>query len=502
MKSALLAVVLFAAAAQAEPCVAQDAGGGGDVTSLADNRFQWPTREHLARVLLLRDYNTRVVLLGTGLLGVVAGVVGSFMLLRQRSLVGDVVSHASLPGIAIAFLLVEALTPGEGRRLPSLLMGALTAGLIGVGCVVAIRRFSRIKEDAALAIVLSVFFGLGIVLFSVVQRIPTSNVAGLQGFIFGKAAALVAGDVWLIAAASLVVLAICAAMFKEFTVLCFDDDYAASMGWPVVTLDLLLMGLVAVVTVIGLESVGLLLVVALLITPAVSARFWTDHLPSLVTGAGILGGLTALIGTLASALFSHLPTGAIIVLVGCAFFIISMLGSIRHGAVRRWLSERALERKIDEQHLLRSCFEFLESVAENQRRPIDARIAQGAVPLSALLSAQSWSPRRLHRLIGRAERGELVYQTASDSVRLTTLGWERARQIARNHRLWELYLIQQADVAPTRVDRYADMIEHVLEPELIKQLEIQLADEDPHLLAVPPSPHELTAAGHEERLVP
>ncbi|MBX7168701.1 MAG: metal ABC transporter permease [Pirellulales bacterium] len=489
-----MALVLVLAGTDTRRVEAADtASPSPEVTSLADNRFTWPSRERLVRVLTLRDYNTRIVLVGTALLGAVAGVVGTFMLLRKRSLVGDVVSHASLPGIAAAFLWMEALSPGGGRWLPGLLLGALLAGFAGMACVVAISRLTRIKEDAALAIVLSVFFGFGIVLFTVVQAIPSGTVAGLQGFIFGKAAALVAADVQLIAWTSLVALTVCAAFFKEFSLLCFDDGYAAASGWPVVALDLLLMALVSTVTVIGLQSVGLLMVVALLIVPAVSARFWTDHLPALVIGAGTLGCLTAVAGTLSSALFSRLPTGAIIVLCGCAAFLLSMFASPRHGLVRRWIVQHKLQASIDRQHLLRACFEYLEDHAAESVDGATARV----VPLQALATARAWPPRTLRRLINAAERDELLYQTDAASCQLTEAGWHRAKQVARNHRLWELYLISRADVAPQRVDRYADMIEHVLEPEIVLQLEAQLAAQSADRVVVPPSPHGPLARGEE-----
>ena len=206
----------------------------------------------IIRVLTLQDYNTRVVLLGTMLLGVTSGIVGTFMLLRRQALIGDVVSHSALPGVAIAFLIGEAFSPGSGRSLHWLLAGAASTGLLAVVCVGIIRRYSVVKPDAALATVLGVFFGFGAVLFKTVQELPTGNQAGLQQFILGSASTMIAADVALIAKATAVVLVLSLLLFKELAILIFDEDFAAAQGWPVGLLYLGLTGLVVGITVIGL----------------------------------------------------------------------------------------------------------------------------------------------------------------------------------------------------------------------------------------------------------
>jgi manganese/zinc/iron transport system permease protein len=223
------------------------------------------------RLLTLQDYNTRVVLVGVTLLGFGAGVMGTFMLLRKRAMMGDALAHATLPGIALAFILVSWLG-GDGKSLVWLLTGAVATGVLGMGSVLAIRHGSRLKEDAALGIVLSVFFGLGVVGLSIAQQMSTGNAAGLESFIYGKTASMLARDAWLTAGASVVVAAGAGLLFKEFALVCFDQGYAAAQGWPVLRLDAIMMALVVLVTVIGLQAVGLILVVALLILPAAAAR--------------------------------------------------------------------------------------------------------------------------------------------------------------------------------------------------------------------------------------
>ena len=457
--------------------------------SLVDNRFTWPTWNKFFRVVTLRDYNTKVVTLGTLLLGICAGTVGVFMLLRKRSLVGDVVGHASLPGIAIAFIVMETIRPNSGRSLPGLLSGALATGIIGVLCTMAIHRYTRLKDDAAMAIVLSVFFGLGITLFTIVQKLPTGGQAGLRDFIYGNAASIGKTDVQLIAIATAIVLAICCSLFKEFSLLCFDEDYAATQGWPVLRLDLMLMGVVVAVSVIGLQSVGLLLIVAMLIIPATSARFWTDRLGRMTLISATLGGLTAFVGIMVSALFPRLAAGAVIVLVGSVFFLISMTLGIRHGVIRRVLIHHRLRRRVGRHDLLRTFYECLEPLPKDSDAPITSQSTQQSVEFGRLLTMRSWTTDRLERLLKSAVKDGLMRR---DSVkyRLTETGNSEAQRVVRNHRLWEIFLITYADIAPSHVDRDADRIEHVLEPELLNELEELLIQRFPELKILP-SPHPL-----------
>lgn len=430
--------------------------------------------------------NTPIVLLGTTILGVAGGVVGTFMLLRKRSLMGDVISHSALPGIVIAFIGLEMWQPGSGKSWWGLLTGAVVTGVLGMLAVVALRRFPRIKEDAAMAIVLGVFFGFGASLLSVVQNMKTGSEAGLPHFIYGNTAVLVTSDVWMIAGACILVLCVCGLLLKEFSLVAFDEQFAGAQGWPVQLLDIALMGLVVAVTVVGLQSVGLLLIVAIMIIPAVAARFWTDHLPTMTLAAAALGGVSAAIGTLVSS-NSKAPAGAIIVLAAAAFFAISLAIGTRRGLVRRLASEWRMRRRIAQHHLLRAIYEIAETQQQKTGEP--GVSAPGAtVSMDQLQTARSWSAPELTRLLHRCQREDLVESIGQIRWRLTPHGAQEAARVVRNHRLWELYLIHYADVATTHVDRDADMIEHVLRPELIRELEVLLSRQYP-VGAVPPSPH-------------
>ncbi len=441
---------------------------------VADTSSDWPGADQLVRALTLRDYNTRVVVLGTTCLGIAAGVVGTFAYLRKRALMGDALSHATLPGVAAVFLLTAR------KDLALLVSGAAVTGVLGVLAVVGIRRYSRLKEDAAIGIVLSVFFGAGMVLLSLVQQMDTGQQAGLETFIYGKAAAMLKREAWLIAGTALAVVLGAVLLFKEFRLVCFDQQFAAAQGWPVTLIDLLMMALVVLTTVIGLQAVGLILVVALLIIPAAAARFWTDQMVTMTVLAGVLGAVSGWLGSTVSALLPRMPTGAVIVICAGVLFGLSMLGAPKRGVLasvsRRW----RLARKVGHQHLLRALAECEEQHGEGVTLGVEQ-----------LLAKRSWSRVHVHRLIRWAARGALLTRLAPDRVSLTAAGRAAAQRILRNHRLWEMYLIQYADIAPSHVDRDADEVEHVLSNGTIAELERALAEKS----RIPPSPHaaEVTA---------
>lgn len=435
----------------------------------------------LIELLTLSDYNTRVVTLGVTLLGIASGVVGGFLLLRKRALLGDVVSHATLPGIAAAFI-VTAELGAVSKSLPVLLGGGVISATLGVLAVLAIVRFTRLKEDAALGIVLSVFFGAGVAGLGIIQKMQVGHAAGLQSFIYGKTASMVASDAALIAIVSAMVIIGCWLLRKELRLLCFDPQFAAAQGWPVLVLDVVLMGLVVALTVIGLQAVGLILMVALLIIPPAAARFWTQRLGWMVVVAGVLGGVCGFLGAAVSALAPRLPAGAVIVLVAGGAFALSLLIGPARGVVFRLAERWRLQAKVFRQHLLRAMYELSDHPSRGT----------AAVTIDDLLRARSWSRRRLARVLRQAEQCGWI-RVSGSTVELTEAGRTAAWRLTRNHRLWELYLITHADIAPSHVDRDADQVEHVLDPSLVAELERALSRTHPDL-AAPPSPHSLAGA--------
>jgi manganese/zinc/iron transport system permease protein len=458
-------------------------------SGLAGSQIQWPSAQELLRVLTFQDYNTRVVIAGTTLLGLASGLVGTFLLLRKRALLSDAISHATLPGIALAFIAMSAIW-GDGKNLLGLIAGAAVFSILGTASVVFIQKYTRLKDDAALGIVLSVFFGLGIALLGLATRMKTGNAAGLSSFIYGKTASMLFSDALLIGLAALAAIVFCVLFFKEFALICFDADYGATQGWPVTRLDFLLMGLVVGVTVIGLQAVGLILVVALLIIPAAGARFWTFRLRNMLWLSGVFGALSGMLGSGLSALMANLPAGAVIVLTASALFLFSMVFGFARGILILVLERYKLRRRILKENLLRDLYEWFESthVAADESIPTtDPHIS--APTVDDLLSRRSWSRGQLLRTVKRLAASQDLTADARNRLRFTEQGIRAAKNIVRKHRLWEAYLISHADVATGMVDLSADRIEHILDEDIIGQLERLFPNVNPKEL--PESPHVL-----------
>lgn len=269
-------------------------------------------------------YNATLVAIGAGLLGVAAGVIGAFLYFRKRSLMSDAISHATLPGVAIAFLVMVALG-GEGRNLVGLLTGAALSSLAGLWLVHWINRNTRLGEDAAIGAILSVFFGFGIVLLTVIQTIGAGRQAGLESFLLGSTAGMLRADAYVIAVGGALALIACLILRRPMTLVSFDAEYAATQGLRPGRVDMAMMTLALAVTVIGLKVVGLILIVALLILPAVAARFWSDRSEVVALLAGVIGGVSGAVGAVISSLAPGLPTGPIIVLVAAALFTVSLI---------------------------------------------------------------------------------------------------------------------------------------------------------------------------------
>lgn len=274
---------------------------------------------------LLTDPTLRVVGLGAGAVGALAGALGCFALLRRQSLLGDAVSHAALPGIVLAFLLTGS------RATPVLVLGAAFAGWMGTLFVMAVVRHSRVPEDSALGILLSVFFGAGLVLLTYLQRTPTAAQAGLDTFLFGQAATLLVQDVILVVGVGGVAIFLLALFWKEMKLLCFDGEYGRVQGIPMNRMDVLLTSLLVVAIVLGLQTVGVVLMSALVVAPAAAARQWTDSLGVMVLLAGVLGGLAGVGGAWVSTLGDGIPTGPTIVLLASAVVVVSILAAPRRG---------------------------------------------------------------------------------------------------------------------------------------------------------------------------
>ncbi|MEM1138709.1 MAG: metal ABC transporter permease [Pseudomonadota bacterium] len=290
-------------------------------------------------------YNSALVALGATMLGFAAGGAGAFVFLRKRALVSDAITHATLPGVALAFLAMVALG-GDGRWLPGLLIGSAVSAAVGLYLVDWIVRTTRLSEDAAIGAVLSVFFGIGIVLLTVIQAVPAGRQAGLQSFLLGSTAGMLASEALLIAGAGALAGLIAFWFRRPMIAVAFDPGFAEAVGINSRRTDYAIMGLALIVTVVGLKIVGLILIVALLIIPPVTARFWTDKVDRLVFLSALFGGIAAYLGAAVSAAFADLPTGPLIVIAAFLLFAGSFLGSPKHGVLAAAIRWRQFQLKV------------------------------------------------------------------------------------------------------------------------------------------------------------
>ncbi len=304
--------------------------------------------------LLFTDYTLRTITLGTAVLGAICGMLGSFAVLRKQSLLGDAISHAALPGIAVAFLITGA------KDTNTLLLGALVSGLIGTFWIRGMTKKTHLKSDTALGLVLSLFFGFGMLLLTYIQKQPNANQAGLDKYLFGQAATLVESDVLLMLIVTGLALAVMLLFWKEFKILLFDADYTKTLGFNTKFIDITITFFIVLAIVLGLQTVGVVLMSAMLLAPAAAARQWTNRLSVMVFLAAIFGALSGVFGTAISASQNNLSTGPVIVLVASVFVLFSFIFSPGRGLLFRQIRFRRNRRDLE----LKKTLQFMFGIAE------------------------------------------------------------------------------------------------------------------------------------------
>lgn len=388
-------------------------------------------------LLLQLGYNATLVAIGATLLGLAAGATGTFLFLRKRALVSDAISHATLPGVGLAFMVMVALG-GDGRSLPGLLAGSALSAIAGLLCLSWLTRRTRLSEDAAIGAVLSVFFGFGIVLLTVIQTFGSGRQAGLESFLLGSTAGMLWNDAVVIAIGGALVLALIVLLRRPMVMVAFDPEYAEAQGLPVHRVDLAIMGLVMGVTVVGLKIVGLILIVALLIIPPVAARFWTERADHVVILAALIGGASGYIGAALSASAPDMPTGPIVVLVGFAFFAASLLLAPGRGVLAALLRHLRFQRRV--------------------------HLRQG---LLALAQGQPIYERLTLRLLRRAGLAR------PDGV-ATEAGRARAAKALRDEKRWEIVRSDRAHEAAAQLYDGLRDIETVLTADQIAEIDARI----------------------------
>ncbi len=406
-----------------------------------------------SQVILQVNYNytLRTVALGGALLGVVSGVLGCFAVLRRQSLLGDALSHAALPGVAIAFLLA-------GRELGLLLIGAGIASWLGVQFIQAVTRTTRIKQDAAMGIVLAAWFAAGIALLAYIQARPDASQAGLDTFIFGQAAAIVEQDVQLIAGVGLVSFIVLGLFWKEFKLITFDPEFAGANGFRVQMLNILLSTLIVVAIVLGLQLAGVILMVGMLIAPGIAARQWTSKLNQMIILSALFGAFAGGVGAIISAVDTDVPTGPMIIVVAFLLVVISLAFAPNRGLVWSLLRRRNDRRRFAAQTVLRDLHHYATDHG-SASMPVPARFIIGVGGSTAKIG--------LRQLVNRN-----LVQPGDDAWQLTPAGIEMAAKQAKNRQLWAMYRQYSDELAlPLVTEDPQKDIRTVLPSEVVEKLE-------------------------------
>ena len=426
--------------------------------------------DRAVRFFSFQDPSLRYALVGSMLLGICCGLMGAFLVVRKLALMGDALSHAVLPGVALGFLWNMTKDP------VAIFAGATLAGLLGAGTVQVIRNTTKHKEDAALGFVLASFFGVGICLFTMIQNLPGGNKSGLDKFMFGQAAALSQGDVYLLAGVTLLAVIAVVIFYKEYLLTSFDPGFARSIGLRVQFFHYSLMLLLAFAIVSSLQAVGVVLVSAMLVIPAAAAFLLTDRMGLLLLLSAVFGMCAGSMGSFFSFVGRNLPTGPFMVLSAAAVFTLALFFSPRHGIVTRWWRQRSRSARIQRENTLKAIFHVLE----------DDEFRREQISLRELAEKRRETIEDVQRQV-QATRHHHLTTSKDDSVSFTPQGWQRACEIVRNHRLWELYLTNAAQIAADHVHDDAEVIEHVLGEETVRQLERRLnyARRDPHGKLIP-----------------
>lgn len=404
----------------------------------------------------------------SALIGVALGVLGCFVVLRRMALIGDALSHAILPGVVLAFLAIHAITGHlDGLwGVWGLFLGALFAGLVTAFGIRWISQYARAKDDSATGIVFTAMFALGVVLISLQ---PKGTHFDLTCFLFGSPLAIKTQDFWSIAIVTPLVLGFLWISYRGLKILSFDPQMAAAIGIPIDRLHYLFMGFLAATVVAALRTVGVIMSVAMLITPAAAAYQITDRLSVMLVLSGAFGGISAVFGFLLAFAF-NIPTGPAMVLVATLIFFLCLFFGPEYGLLSRLLRRRAIQRHILQEDVLKALAMSEESLAFEA---IAKKLSEAPIP------AVRAAIQRLRK------EGALIDEDSK--IGLSAIGKERAILLIRSHRLWESYLAQE-QISPRQLHPMAEKLEHAhhLSEDLAEQL--GHPQTDPHGSSIPPPP--------------
>lgn len=407
------------------------------------------------------------VIMGIAIIGAVSGVVGTFSFLRKKTLIADAISHSVLPGICLGFMFV-------GTKDPIVLMtGALVIGWISVWLIDYLSSTTKLSEDTAIALVSTLFFAIGSVLLSVISKSQNAEQTGLKNFLFGKAATMTTFDIQVFTVIGVVLIAIVILFFKPFQLVCFNTEFAKSIGVKVKFIEFSLSTLTVMTVAIGIQAVGVVLMSALLIAPAASARYWTNRLSIMIVLAALFGTFSSVIGVMLSTMKNNMPTGPWIVFALFAFTLITLLFAPKKGWFSIKKRNNSNHKKITEENLLKTFYQLKE---------------EGNVTVSSrdFLEKRSVDTHSLQKDLKRMVKHGFL-SVKNKVYTLTESGNTEAARILRSHRLWELYLTKRMNFKEDHIHGTAETIEHLITPEIEQQLlkELDFPTSDPHNKEIP-----------------
>lgn len=289
---------------------------------------------------LLTIHTYRIMTIGVTLIGGLAGAMGALIYLRKRTLMSDVIGHSATTGVMLSFMIGSAILGIDGRSLWLLVIGSVAIGTFAAVLADRISHVTRVSVDAAMAIMLALFFGLGMVLLRIIERGSYRHRGGLKDYFFGNASTMTKADVYTIEVLCIVVAVVFLAFYRGLAAHVFDVVTAEVRGFRSRFYAPLLLAMVAVAVVVGVKSVGLILMVALAAIPPAAARQWTRHLHTMIILSAIIGAVSAVLGSLISVSIGKIPTGPVIVLVLTAVLFVSLFGAPRRSVIVRAIARR------------------------------------------------------------------------------------------------------------------------------------------------------------------
>jgi len=407
-----------------------------------------------------KDPNVFYVVFGMLCICVGSSLIGTFAYLRKRSLIGDAVAHSLLPGICLGFILA-----GEKNML-FLFIGAFLTGWLSTFLVDYIVNHSKIKQDAAIGIVLSTFFAFGIVLLTFIQKGGYTDQGGLNSFLFGQAAAINKDELLLFAVITGIIILAIVLFYRQFVTVSFNIDYAKSIGLPVKTIEFLMTSLTVLSIAAGIQALGVVLMSALIVTPAAAARFWTHQLRKMLVISVLFSVASGFVGAYVSYSNSGVPTGPWVVMILSVITLLSFLFSTRRGILSRYLKNRKNKMKILHENILKAIYHYHEQNEEEKELSLSIKAME-------ILRVRIFDTNQLQKGLKRLIRNGFISKE-NDLYALTQDGKTESKRIVRLHRLWEQYLLKRTSIDANHVHSGAEAIEHIISPELEKELEKEL----------------------------